>query len=258
MNSRIDVQYQTLSLPPPYAYEYSLRAELKEESVEVALDWQYTDRDELSEEEIWEEGFTSDDDFQWKGALPAVWKAALNNLLHQTRLLPEYTSTSQQGALLVTLIDNKGQTTSGSPDNLQQWDYQLQELIQGTYEAAQRERPLHIRYLDNDRIDHAVEVTFTINFLHRRFTIARQEGAETHTQKLPWDRVHSLLEALYLPDYNFDQSSAAYPRKPGRYVDPGDERWYQLGRAASNPGNADALSPLYEIMNEIITLSQSR
>ena len=247
MNLRIDVKYQTLTLPPPYSYAYTLRTELTEQTVAITVDWQYTDRDELSEEELWEEGFTSDDDFQWQGTLPVVWKITLNELLGHTTLLPTEAVASEHSSLAVTLTDTGGKVTTGVPDNVPRWNYQLQELVQGVYEAAQRERPLCIRYLDISQANRPTEVTINISFLHRQLTVITPQ-----TQKLPWDRVHLLLETLYLPDYYSEQSSAVYPRQPGRYIDPGDEQWYRLGTSVVSPGKKDVLSILHQMMLDMV------
>ena len=246
MTLRFDIQYQTLSLPPPYSYGYTLHAELADASVAVALDWQYTDRDELSEEEIGEEGFTPDDDFQWQGTLPAVWKPVLETLWKQTTWLPVTGAQSEDRSLVITITEPTGQVTTGVPSDIGQWDYLLQELVQAVYEAAQRERPLQIRYLEVHRTGSSEEVAFNISFLHRRCTMTVQSATPIRTQKLPWYEASALLETLYLPDYTIDHSSATYPRRQGRYIDPGDERWYPVGTAVLNPGKKDVLQQLHQ------------
>ena len=254
MTPRIDVQYQTLTLPPPYSYAYTLWAELAAQSVAITLDWRYTDRDELSEEEIWEEGFTADDDFRWQGTLPAVWKPVLNRLLDQTTWLPATSSVAEADWLMVTFTDAVGKATAGVPSDAKRWNYQLQELVQAVYEAARRERPLRIRYLDRSQADYAVETVIKVSFLHLRFTVTTQRNTQPCTQKLPWDEVPPLLETLYLPDYHPEQSTTAYPRQRGRYIDPGDGRWYQVGTAVSNPGKSNVLQRLQQMITNL-TLS---
>ena len=144
---KIHVRYQTLTLPPPYSYQYTLRAELLPQRVAISLDWQYTDRDELSAEEIWEEGFSPDDDFRWQGDLPGVWTPVLNEWVAQTHWLPVSPS-SDTDALVVSVTPASRPPVEGVPDDVSGWEYQLQELVQATYEAAERERPLRVRYLE--------------------------------------------------------------------------------------------------------------
>ena len=250
-NPCIDVHFQTLSLPPPYAYAYTLQAELVEGSVDISLDWRYTDRDELSEEEIWEEGFTPDDDFQWQGSLPSVWKQTLERWIQETTLSSsEALPSSETNSMTITYTDAQGRVVKGRPANSQQWEYQLQELVQGVYEAARREHPLRLRYLNLDSPSQPVQITMDISFLHRSFGITVQQPARTQTESIAWKKLRPLLETLYLPDYETELSSQKTPHQRGRYVDPGDGRWYQVGKAALNPGKKDVLFSLHQIMTE--------
>lgn len=248
MNPHVDVRYQTLTLPPPYAYTYSLRAELGKQLVTITLDWQHTDRDELTEEEIWEEGFTSDDDFQWQGTLPGVWVPTWEKWLEQTQLLPDAPLLSKESSLVMTYTNRQGKTTTGVPDDIKQWEYQLQEVVQGVYEAAQRERPLRVSYYDLSPPRPPIQIAMDISFLHRRFTLSTAPFSPSNAHKLPWERVHSLLETLYLPDYDAGLSSQDIPQRAGRYIDPGDGQWYQVGTAVVNPGKRDVLSRLHHII----------
>lgn len=250
MNSRLDIHYETLTLPPPYAYAYGIQLKWEKRTADVELTWKYTDRDELSEEEVLEEGFTPDDDFHWQGQLPSVWVPVLNTLIDATELLP---ASATHGTLLtVAVADTQGNTSSGTPNNLQQWEYQLQELVQAVYEASQREHPLRIRYIDQ-RPSNATSITIEASFLHRRLVSTLRQGSKTTTQEVPWHELQTLLPVLYLPDYDIEQSVATQPRKPGRYIDPGDGRWYPLERAVKNPGKKDSISVM---VNRLVTLSQ--
>ena len=254
MNQTIDIHYQTLALPPPYSYAYTLRIALTAQRVKVKLAWHYTDRDELSEEEIREEGFTPDDDIRWQGTLPAVWAPALRELLDQTRWLAEETVPSGDSRLAVTVTDAQGKVTTGTPADAQRWEYQLQELIQGIYEAGKREHPLRLRYLDLTP-NSPVKATLDASFMHRRFAVTTEQGSWTYSHVLPWQKLPPLLEALYLPDYHTELSESALPHKPGQYVDPGDGLWYPLGKAVVNPGKTDAVGTLRKIMKDIVLIA---
>ena len=240
MNQRLNIHYETRTFPPPYAYAYDLLMQWDEQTLDVQLTWQYTDRDELSEEEVLEEGFTVDDDFRWQGQLPSVWIPVLNTLLDATALSP-VASAPRETLLTITTTDTREHTVRGTPDNFPQWEYSLQELVQAVYEASQREHPLRIRYHDR-RSDSPANITIEASFLHRRLTSTLRQGAKTTTRDMPWQALHDLLEVLYLPDYDTEQSVAAQPEKPGHYVDPGDGRWYRLGSAVTNPGKKDSVS----------------
>ena len=245
----IDIHYQTLALPPPYSYTYRLQIKLNASALNINLDWQYTGRDELSEDEIWAEGFTPDDDFQWQGNLPSEWLAPLRSLLKQTRWLSEETAPIEDTLITFTIIDTKNQTDGGIPHNLPEWDYLLQELIQGIYEVSERELPLEIRYLDLKK-NSRTEATLEAQFAHRRFTVTTSNDDQNQSNDLPWSALRPLLSAMYVPDYHTDWAQSEMPRQNGQYVHPGDA-WYQLGRAVTNPGKTDAVDNLRQAITNI-------
>ena len=247
----IDIHYQTLVLPPPYAYTYRLWIELASSELRVSLDWQYTGRDELSEEEVWEEGFSPNDDFRWKGNLPSAWLPPLRSLLEQTHWLPEATASVEDTLITFTTADTEKPAVRRIPHNLPEWDYLLQELIQGIYEVSQRELPLQIRYLDING-KYKTEATMEAQFAHRQFTVAARDHNQSHTSELPWSALRPLLSALSVPDYHADQAQSTVPRQNGRYIHPGDA-WYRLGRAVTNPGKTDAVARLQQAIAELIS-----
>lgn len=241
MPAEVDIRYQTRSLPPPYSYQYTLELRSEDQAVRVRLDWKYTDRDELTDEEIEEEGFSANDDFFWQGTLPVVWGAALHDLLRETRWVSE---TANDGSFLsVTVSEPSGEVTGGSPHDQAEWEYFLQEVVQAVYEAAQRERPLQLAYLSFAG-GKPVELRWEASFLQRRFTLTPVLNDQPQEQPLPWQQLRPLLEAWYVPDYYSEKAEAGLPRHAGEYVDPGDGRWYQLGKAATNPGKSDAIGQL--------------
>lgn len=245
------IHYQTLSLPPPYSYVYTLKINLTASAPGVRLDWQYTERDELSEEEIWEEGFTSDDDFHWQGTLPEVWGSVLTQSLEQSQLNADTTSLTPDTALWLTVTDGQGRITTGTPRDLSYWEYLLQELVQGVYEVAQRELPLHIRYLAIPTTGPPVQATLTASFAYRRFTVTVEQDSPMPTRNLPWQQLRSLLEKMYIPDYHTDRAVSRLPQRPGWYLNPGDG-WYELGRAITNPGKTDAVGQLRQTIESIL------
>lgn len=250
----IDIRYQTLTLPPPYAYQYHLRIELTDSRPRVALHWRYTGRDELSEEEIWEEGFTPHDDFQWKGSLPAEWSAPLRLQLEQTAWLSEEAALDEAAAkdasLTFTVTRGGRQTTEGIPRQAAEWEYLLQELVQGIYEVSGRELPLRIRYLDIAK-NHQSEAMIEAQFAQRRLTVTTQTGGLSSAQELPWSALRPLLSALYVPDYHTDRTQSDTPRQHGQYIHPGDA-WYRLGRAVTNPGKTDTVANLRQALAKVI------
>ncbi len=242
MPTVIDIRYQTLSLPPPYSYRYALVLRPGDQAVGVRLNWTYTDRDELTDEEIEEEGFSADDNFSWEGALPRVWKVALHELLHETRWVPE--TATNDSSLSATVTEPTKEDIKGSPQNHSEWEYFLQEAVQAVHEAAQRERPLRLAYLTFLEAGGPIELRWEASFLHRRFTMLRVMGEKQQEQPVPWQQLRPLLQAWYVPDYHPEKAERGVLHQAGEYVDPGDGRWYQLGKAATNPGKYDTIGQL--------------
>ena len=220
----------------------------------VHLDWNYTDRDELTDEEIDEEGFSANDDFFWKGALPLVWKEALHALLHGTRWGPE--TATRDSSLSITVTESTKEDTPRSPLNHSEWEYFLQEVVQAIYEAAHRERPLRLAYLKIWEGGKPLELRWEASFLHRRFTVTRATDKPPQEQTLPWQQLRPMLQAWYVPDYHSERAERGIPRQAGEYLDPGDGHWYQLGRAATNPGKHDAIEELRTIVRGYAMLPQ--
>ncbi len=199
-----------------------------------------------------EEGFTPDDDVHWQGTLPQVWASVLHGLVHKTELLPENTDTSYDSLLTINIATAQGYTVLGTPDNFQQWEYQLQELVQGIYEASQREYPLRIGYLDYSSNGNSIKTTLEASFQHRLCTVTIERDAQTYTQNVAWSTLQSLLEILYLPDYHPELGTLSVTRKVGQYIDPGDGQWYQLGKAVTNPGKKDVINQVRQAINRIV------
>lgn len=246
MPSRIDIRYQTLSLPPPYSYVYTLHLEPTPDALRVHLDWQYTDRDELTEEEIGEEGFTPDDDFRWQGTLPPVWVPVVLAQAEQTSLVTDPPPGDSE--LLLTLTNPSGAVTTGVPREAERWEYLLQELIQGVYEVAERELPFRMRYRSIPSAGRPIDLTLEAHFAQRRFTIM----TEASPLDLPWTKLRPVLEALSVPDYHPDRARTKAPRQPGQYLHPGDG-WYPLGQAVTNPGKTDALGHLRRTVENLLS-----
>ncbi len=238
----VDIYYQTRRLPPPYSYRYALLLQPKDQALRVRLEWTYTDRDELTEEDIEAEGFSANDDFFWEGALPVVWTATLHDLLRETRWVPE--NTSNDSSLRVMVTRSSEEVVQGSPHDHPEWEYFLQETIQAVYEAAQRERPLRLAYLNFQKDRESVELRWEASFLTRTLILVRITDGVPQERTVPWPLLRPLLQAWYVPDYDPEKAEASIPRLSGEYADPGDGRWHQFGKAVTNPGKPDTIGNL--------------
>ncbi|WKN40449.1 hypothetical protein [Tunicatimonas pelagia] len=240
---QLEISFETLSIPPPYSHAYAFTLTFDANELYLQYNLEYTGRDELSKEEIWEEGFSDNDNFKWEGHLPPVWRNTLLAAWKGTHLVSEekYAEPLQNGLFIAaTLVD--GQQTSGIPDELEDWEYLLQELTQAVYEAAQREYPLRIRYVEWFSQKAELQLVITIHFRERSLKIIRQQEQQQRERNLPWAEVKPLMSTLYQLDFNTPEAQTKMPTRPGKYLDPGDGLWYQLGKDIANPGKKDYLS----------------
>jgi hypothetical protein len=249
---QIDVAFETLTLPPPYSYAYTFQLQFEAGRLSLDYDLRYTDRDELSEEEIWDEGFTPDDDYQWHGFLPKVWYDTLLQHWSATDWLAlEETESTSENVLIVTTTFMDGSQQQGVPQSPDRWEYLLQELTQAVYEAGQREHPLRIRYLDRQGSVEKIVIDLKASFLHRSLEAEIKEGRHRQRRALPWSGLEPLLSMMYVLDYQ-SSSSGKHSRHPGRYLDPGDGQWYALGKQVTNPGNRDYLDELNALFYRLL------
>jgi hypothetical protein len=212
------IQFQTNSFtPPPFAYAIEVELTETETGLDTGFQLTYLDRDQLDEEEILEEGFTLNDDFQWKGVLPAEWKAYLKEL-SEALALEDKTELEEQENFWQVTMDGK----TGYPDDEMLLEQFLQELQQAAYEAAAYEAPLHITFL---RIQEGQEIKheFNASFLKREFT------ANGKSKK--WSELQSFLNTVFGGEFRPDQALQKYPRKNALYVNMGDDFWYELGKS---------------------------
>lgn len=237
----ISIDYHTPDLPPPYCYAYALEAKFTPSGLEFTFKLTYTDRDELDEDEIFEEGFTLNDDHEGKGTLPKAWTETLKVLIRRTT----WTNNKKHLALRVKIEDIENNVFEGSPADIASWEYLLQELQQGIYETNKREYPLDFRYREVEKTGE-LAIALHASFSQREAYITyTRDGSPEKKQPLPWKDLKKLLKAIYTPDYLPENAQDGFPTKRGKYINPGDGQWYMFGKAVLNPSaKVDSLTLL--------------
>ncbi|MDZ7607380.1 MAG: hypothetical protein U5K79_17750 [Cyclobacteriaceae bacterium] len=80
--SKLEIHFDTESLPPPFSHRYKLAIEKSGEgSLNADLVLEYYGREELSDEDILDEGFTDNDNYLWNGKLPLIWTNVIDDKL---------------------------------------------------------------------------------------------------------------------------------------------------------------------------------
>jgi hypothetical protein len=232
-------------VPPPFSHVYTLGGNLQGPFV---LDYSiyYTDRDELSEEEIADEGFGPNDDRQCSGQIADVWQQEVAKLLARTREAKQL----HPGAstLILQLTKPGGNIVELRPGNQPEWEYLLQELIQALLESAKLERPLHLEFLAN-QTGQAHHFRVDISFAERQGALRLGQASPT---PMPWPTCKELMKLTFSLDLDPDQAQPKLPKGTGFFISPAEGEWYQGGATALNPtARNQALSKLEELLAKL-------
>ncbi|MCP9768711.1 hypothetical protein EGI22_12365 [Lacihabitans sp. LS3-19] len=216
------LRFQTSALvPAPYAHAIELSLNLKNDSLAYVFEMEYLDRSQLSEDEIYEEGFTMEDDYKLEGELPKVWAEELKSLIEKTeKTFLEELEDEQE------FWDIEVEKTNFYPKNHPQWKAFLEEFQQAVIEQNKLENPLQITVL---RIDNELTNTFNIKGFFENKTLAISKNGEE--KSLPWQKLKPLLKDYYSAEFDFEKATEKFPKKTGLFINFGDEWWFELGKS---------------------------
>ncbi|EOZ95603.1 hypothetical protein A33Q_2965 [Indibacter alkaliphilus LW1] len=234
--TRIEIEYDSGIIPPPYSHIFKLKIGLGKNFLNTHLDLHYTDREDLSEEEIFEEGFSLNDDYQFQGEVPKVWESPLKELYANSKW--SNSKSNDQGGVSIIAKDTHGKIVRSVPLNQQDWQFFAQDYIQAIYELNKKEAPLRINYLINDE-KNSKEISLTVKFSIRKVEVLVNNKA----QEMRWEDAKKLLANIFLPDYDYDQASEQKPKQKGEFIDCGDGYWHNMKKGVFNIDDSfDAVS----------------
>lgn len=247
----VRITYYTPELPPPFSYTYSVAIKYTKKGLDFDFELTYTDREELEEEEIFAEGFTLEDDYKSKGTLPETWSNALKTQIQKT----SWVNNKKKSSLDIAIVDKEDKVFEGSPGDIASWEYFLQELMQGIFEVGKRELPLEMQYkeVSNKTVD--LTITLQASFAERTAHITyNNENEPAQKRPLPWKELKQLLKPVFIPDYLPEKATEEVPLKKGKYINPGDGKWYEFGKAILNlSAKMDHLSILENQLKQACT-----
>ncbi|NVK50554.1 MAG: hypothetical protein HWE09_12355 [Cyclobacteriaceae bacterium] len=233
----IVLEYHSGIIPPPYSHVFRLSLNWKKNTLEASLNLHYTDREDLSEEEILEEGFTLNDDYQFEGNLDPIWKQPVLELIKETR----YSSRVEgEGEITMATIEHGKTSVFKSPSNQEAWQLMAQDLIQAIYETAKKENPLQInfRVVEKEGIHDA---SIKLHFANRKVVFEHDDK----TDSLNWEYAFQLMKLIFTPDYDYDLAKESPGKKRGIYLDCGDGLWHELGQGVIN------IDPSFDAVGQI-------
>jgi len=199
----LNISFLSQQIPPPFAHGYTMQIYQNGKAWEIRFQLEYLQRESLSEEEILEEGFTGEDDFQWKGELPEVWVQELNRLLKTTHFMVE----QPEKALNHLFLEYSNNGKSGFPTNFQEWEYVLEELIQAIYELAKREHPFFLKLINSKE---KVDLQLQAKFATRSFVVKGKK------RSFPWEQLKIVLAKI--ENMNINEVSKTKPGKQGYWL----------------------------------------
>ncbi|MDA0314455.1 MAG: hypothetical protein O3A40_04070 [Bacteroidetes bacterium] len=220
------LEYDSGILPPPYSHVFRLTLDWSKGNLSAQLDLHYTDREELTEEEIFEEGFSLEDDYRFRGSLPSVWIAPLGQLLQASRWTKKGID---EGGITLTPMEGTKSEGLKIPSNQEEWQLMAQDLIQAIYELEKKEAPLTVHYRKVER-EQISELSLTIHFSNREAVIVQSEVSKN----ILWEEAIALLKVVFMPDYRYEQAKDSPGNKRGAYLECGDGFWHELGKGVVN------------------------
>jgi hypothetical protein len=220
------LEYDSGIVPPPFSHVFRLALDWSKGSFSAQLDLHYNDREELTEQEIFDEGFSLEDDYRYQGNVPSVWIGPVKQLLQATHWTKK--SIDEGG---ITLTPMEGTKSGGLkiPANQEEWQMMAQDLIQAIYELEKKEAPLTVHYRKVER-EQFSDLSLTIHFSNREAVVVREEVSKN----ISWEGAISLMKVVFMPDYRYEQAKDTPGTKRGSYIECGDGYWHELGKGVVN------------------------
>ena len=224
--------------PPPYHYAYHLQVNLAAAGTPVSFEIKYLHREALREDDIFDEGFTLEDDWEWKGNLPENWREAIKDQIQKQSWPKKPEKVSLNAPLLqICLLDaNDKKLFEGPPSDLNSWEYFLQELSQALYEIGEKEAPFHLAFREISSGEKQLDIQIEASFARQTITAKKfVNGVESETTMPAWKELKHLMKLIYMPDYDYERARLNEPKKRGKYVFTGEGLWFKFGESLLEP-----------------------
>lgn len=221
------LKYQTAeNIPAPFAHAIEINGSF-DQDLELSFELTYLDREDLTEDELFDEGFSSNDDFTWKGTLPKVWSDVFFGSLKSANELKIKSLEPHQD---FWQVDFEGK--SFYPKNTDAFKYLIEEVQQAVYEKAGREASLKLTYLKNQSGEN-IEVSVSASFIERKLQLVRTNiiDGSSETKVLVWDELNYILKNTFSGEFEAEFAHSKKPSHKGLFLNAGDELWYEVGKS---------------------------
>ena len=244
--SKITFEYNTGPIPAPFCHRYKIIILKKSNNeYQVDLNLEYYGREEITEEEIVEEGFSLDDDYSWSGNLPLVWGQEIEKKLSSANWKKKPTRREDGSDFIIRLLQDKKSEVL-QPASSRIWEIFIQEIIQAIFELSKKEAPLQISFLSGSSSNQSKKIDFTFSFANRAVLL---DSSQKDEKSIDWEEGQKLLKYIFNYDYLPENSLAKIPKKQSNYISPGDGFWYELKPFEhANEDSANQINRLIETL----------
>ncbi|NHE56729.1 hypothetical protein [Cyclobacterium plantarum] len=226
--TRLEIEYVTGEVPPPFSHVFKLKMSFGKNFVNTQFDIQYTGRENLSPEEITDEGFTMADDYSYKGEIPKLWEQIIKKLYSASKWSNQK-ALGDKGGIKILAKDIHGKITRDIPLNQDEWYLTCQDFIQAIYEISKKEAPLCIRFKS---IRPTQEIKIELLF---KFSVRKVEAmVNDQVQTLDWEKGRELASLIFIPDYDYGSAMEEEPKQIGEFLDCGDGLWHNFEKGIFN------------------------
>ena len=221
---KLTISFYTGPLPPPFCHKYDIEVSREVDGFSASLRLDYYDRDEISEDEIFDEGFTLNDNFEWRGTLPDFWGREIEQKLASSNWHKKQPDDGGLSAFEIK-YSGGGKGEMLYPADRRQWEIFAQEIIQAIFELGQKEAPLQIEYLKVNAGAIKQNLTLIYRFSLRKIELSSTKSA---TRTLDWKEGQKLIQYIFYFDFIPENALEGPLSKPGNYINPGDGFWYSF------------------------------
>jgi hypothetical protein len=248
---QIQIKFETADIiPPPFSNQVILSLDFQANLIKTTLDLAYTYRDELTDEEILEEGFTGDEDLAWAGELAGVWKEPILSLLSKTPEKPNQKALDEEQNFLELSIDGK---ILGTPKNQEAWEYLLQELMQACLETYGKESPFRLIFKKIEQNKSFTQFDLILHYSTRTIEAYTEIYQEKQKRSLLWEEATDLIGHVFIGEFVPDKAQKNEPKNAGKFLWIGDGLWYECTKSLKNPnGNRGYMIELYQRFEEYL------
>ncbi|MFN6946625.1 MAG: hypothetical protein ACK4ND_16880 [Cytophagaceae bacterium] len=231
-----EIIYDQSELPAPYSHIFHITGKPQKNELYINFKVTYVDREELSEEEIYDEGFSTDDDFEWNGTLKPVWLTVMKNALQDIKFQNKKTSEIE-----VKVENNSGVIHKGLIDKSHEAAYIIEELIQAVYANTEKHIPLTVKYLKIKEGSSSL-LEITPDFKNREVLL--KANGTAHKNTFVWNDLKEFFQKLYSLDYNYEEALEDTPKETGVFLDPGESLWFKINKGVRSAHKTKTLQEL--------------